>query len=684
MADALVIVESPAKAKTINKILGQNYEVASSMGHIMDLPGNSFGVDVENNFKPEYVIIPGRKTVVKKLKAYCKDKSYIYLATDPDREGEAISYHLAELLGKNKNVSRVAFNEITDKAVLEAFSKPGKIDMDKVNSQQARRILDRIVGYELSPLLWRKVGRGLSAGRVQSVAVRLIVEREREIRAFVPQEYWEIEAELEKRESIEHRAESIGQSAQKRFLAKLEKIDDKKADIKNKDQADKIVADLKGKDFVVDKIEKKEKQRLPYAPFTTSKLQQEAFNRLHFLSYKTMRVAQDLYEGIELGKEGHTGLITYMRTDSVRCSEESINEARSFIESAFGREFVPDTPNRYKSKKTAQGAHEAIRPTSAKRDPESIKEFLTDDQYKLYKLIWSKFVASQMKPARILVTTVGIKADSPSAKSRLAEADNYYFKATGSVELFKGWTIIYPEPQEKEQTFSELSEGELLNLIALIPSQHFTKPPARYTDGSLVKALEEDGIGRPSTYAPIIQTIVTRDYVRRQKGVFVPTELGEVVTDLLIEHFPVVLDVQFTANMENELDKVEEGRADWVGLLKEFYQPFSKTLAEAKIRMKDLKREVIPSSEVCNKCGMPMVIKWGRRGKFLSCSGFPNCKNAKSITSGVKCPQGDCGGELIERRSKRGMFYGCTNYPKCKFTSRTLPSDKEITDGTIH
>ncbi|MCM8778692.1 MAG: type I DNA topoisomerase [Candidatus Omnitrophica bacterium] len=649
MDRGLVIVESPAKAKTINKILGRDYVVESSMGHVMDLRGSSMSVEIENNFKPHYSIIPGKKKIIDRLKKIAKDKRALYLATDPDREGEAISWHLSNLLGKDKEIRRVIFHEITPGAVREAFQNPTTINMDLVRAQQARRILDRIVGYSLSPLLWRKVGRGLSAGRVQSVAVKLIVDREKEIRNFIPQEYWEIEAELQRKHQ-----EQI-------FKAKLEKIGEEKAEIKNKEFADDLVEKIKKEKFIVERIELKQKKRNPQPPFITSRLQQEAFNRLNFSTEKTMRVAQQLYEGIDLGKEERIGLITYIRTDSVRISESSLRELRQFIQERFGRDYLPSTPHQYKSKKSAQEAHEAIRPTSVWREPNKIKEFLTPEQFALYELIWRKFVFSQMSPAVFEVVDVNI------------QAGKYIFSAGGSKLIFPGYLTIYREEEMGGNILPPLAEGEELDLLNLVPSQHFTKPPPHYSDATLVKALEEKGIGRPSTYAPIIQTIITRNYVRREKGYFYPTEIGMVVTELLEESFPEILNLSFTAEMEERLDEVEEGKVDWVNLLHEFYEPFKRKLNIAQVSMREVRKEVVATDQFCEECGRPMVIKWGRKGKFLSCSGYPECKNAKPITTGVKCPVENCGGELVERKSRKGVFYGCSYYPHCKFTARKLP-----------
>ncbi|MDP2921733.1 MAG: type I DNA topoisomerase [Candidatus Omnitrophota bacterium] len=666
MAKSLVIVESPAKASTINKILGKNFTVSSSMGHVMDLPKSKMGIDIKNDFEPEYIMIPGKKKIVDALKKAAEGKDNIYLATDPDREGEAISWHLAKLLGKKKNIYRIAFHEINRTAIEAAITKPGKIDKNMVDAQQARRVLDRLVGYSISPLLWRKVGKGLSAGRVQSVAVRLIVDRENEIRMFVPEEYWEIEAELKKK-NLEN----------SRFIAKLDRIEDKKIDLKKKDDTDNLVTELQKAQFTVASVDKKEKRKYASSPFTTSKLQQEAFYKLRFQAYKTMKVAQQLYEGLPLGSEGNVGLITYMRTDAVRVSKESQDLARKYILEKYGAEFVPSAPNVYKSKKSAQEAHEAIRPALPLREPASVREFLTADQYKLYTLIWNRFISSQMTPAVFNVVSVEIKAG------------RCIFKAVGSQKVFQGFSVVYEENEDvkdEEKLLPSLEAGELLDLLKLNPSQHFTKSPPRYSDASLVKALEEDGIGRPSTYAPIIQTIIFRNYVKRKEGYFTPSELGMVVTDLLKKSFPKILDLEFTAKMEEELDEIEEGREKSEDVLKRFYTPFEKDVEHAKVNMRKVKGEAVKTSEICEKCGKPMVIKWGRLGRFLSCSDFPNCRFAKAIPTGVKCPEPGCGGMLVERRSKRGRhFYGCSNYPNCHHISRRLPSqdneDSAVVEG---
>ncbi len=662
MSKALVIVESPAKAKTINKFLGNKFIVTASMGHIIDLPKSKLGVDVDNDFKPQYIVMKDRKKNLTALKKDAKGTSAVYLAADPDREGEAISWHLQGALAeKDRKFYRVEFDEITKEAVTNAFKHPREINMNLVNAQQARRILDRIVGYTLSPLLWKKVSRGLSAGRVQSVAVRLIVEREDEIKRFNPREYWDIIAELKRK----------GDEPGSKFTAKLDKYNDKKVDVTTKFDAEKITADLSHSAFTVSDIKESKKRKNPYPPFTTSKLQQEAFNKLRFAGARTMHIAQGLYEGVDIGDEGSVGLITYMRTDSVKISKEASVEAKQYILDKFGREYYPEVPNTYKSRKSAQEAHESIRPTLPLREPGVVKQYLNPDQLKLYTLIWNRFIASQMAQAVYSQTSVDIKAG------------DYIFKASSTRVVFDGYTIVYELGKDKDESseesgarLPELSQNEALDLLGLVPSQHFTKPPPRYSDASLIKALEELGIGRPSTYAPTIHTITTRDYVTRDAGYFRPTELGAIVTKLLMKHFPKVLDVEFTAKLEDELDGIEEGKVDWVMVLKGFYSPFIQSVEQAKIEMEDVKKELIETDDICEKCGKPMVIKWGRNGKFLSCSDYPTCKNAKSITTGVKCPTG-CGGELVARKSRRGNFYGCSSYPKCNYISKKLPNEAE-------
>ncbi len=656
----LVIVESPAKSKTINKILGKDYKVLASMGHIIDLPSSKMGIDFENEFTPEYTVMKGRKKYLASLKKEAKDATAIYLAADPDREGEAICWHLKNQLEKGKlKVYRVSFDEITEKVVKEAFKHPRQLDMRKVNAQQARRILDRIVGYSLSPLLWKKVTRGLSAGRVQSVAVKLIVQREDAIRSFKTEEYWSIEALLNKKEAL---------SKEEAFKAKLVKHKGEKIHIPDEKSAGLIIERLKNEKFIVTDISKKNKKSHPRSPYTTSVLQQDAFNKLNFSASKTMRTAQSLYEGIELGEEGSVGLITYMRTDSVRISNDAQEEVRRFITGKYGDKYCPEKPLVYRSRKGAQEAHEAIRPTLPLRPPEEVARYLKSDEVKLYELIWKRFVASQMASALFSVLAVNI------------DAGDYRFRAGGGQLIFDGFLRVYGGFVEGEGEMTKippLEAGEETLLEELLPAQHFTKPPPRYTDASLVKDLEEKGIGRPSTYAPIIRTIIDRHYIKRSGRSLVPTDLGELVNRLLVENFPGIVDDEFTAEMEKELDEIEEGEKERLEVLKDFYGPFTKNLEKAKEKISSVKRQEIATDEVCGECGRPMVIKWGRRGRFLSCSGFPTCKNAKSMSTGVKCPVEGCGGDLVERKSKRGMFYGCTNYPKCTYTSKNLPSGVE-------
>ena len=665
MSKNLVIVESPTKAKTLSKFLDKSYKIEACSGHIRDLPKSKMGVDIDKGFKPHYVIIAKKRKIVSLLKKEAKDKESIYLACDPDREGEAICWHITKVLDEKANFFRVSFNELTKDVVLEAFKNPSKIDIKKVNAQQARRILDRIVGYELSPLLWKKVSRGLSAGRVQSVALNFVVERERQIQSFIPEQYWEIEAKLKKKDTVSDLVE---------FIAKLVKIKDKKVKIKNEKEATDIINELKNATFVISEIKKKEQKRYPKPPFITSTLQQEAFNKLKFTASKTMRIAQELYEGIDMGEEGNVGLITYMRTDSVSVSEVALKKTQDFIEERYGKEYLPDKIRRYKSKKSAQGAHEAIRPTSVERIPDKIKEFLSEEQFRLYTLIWDRFVASCMKEARISITVVSIKAKE------------YLFKTTGSEVLFDGFmTIFKDEIEQDKKILPPLKQDEELDLIELIPSQHFTQPPARFTDASLIRKLEEEDIGRPSTYAPTIRTIIDRHYVRREKNYLIPTDLGTIVNDLLVENFPNILDVKFTAKMEEELDKIEQGKMDKEDVLKRFYQPFIKDLELAKVKMRNVKKEVILTDQICEICGRPMVIKWSRRGRFLSCSGFPECKNARPLTTGIRCPVEGCGGMLVERHTRYGKtFYGCTNFPKCKYVTNKLPEiDKRKASGDL-
>ncbi len=657
----LVIVESPAKAKTIQKYLGKNYEVVASMGHIRDLPKSKLGVDVEDHFKPVYVEIKGKEDLVKTLKKEAKKSDKIYLATDPDREGEAISWHLAQMLGMDlKEANRVTFNEITKTGIHNGMDAPRTIDQNLVDAQQARRILDRIVGYKLSPFLWKKVRKGLSAGRVQSVAVRLIVDRELEIRAFKAKEYWTVDAKL------------LAQGSRSAFGAKLHSKDNKKLTINNKEEADQVLADLKDAPFVVSSVKTGLRKRSPAPPFTTSTLQQDASNKLGFQARRTMKAAQELYEGVEINEIGAVGLITYMRTDSLRVSQEAVDEASQFILSNYGKNYLPQSPRVYKSKNNAQDAHEAIRPTMPSLTPAQVKPNLTADQYKLYKLIWERFIASQM--ANALLDTVS--AD--------VAANNYLFKASGYSVRFDGFTVLYDVPQKEEDEGSSgmlpmLQAGDPLKVKDLQGNQHFTQPPARYTEASLIKALEENGIGRPSTYAPTITTILTRGYVEREAKSLKPTVLGEVTTKLMEEQFSNIVDVEFTANMERYLDKVEEGTTDWVKTLEEFYGDFAKTLEKAEENMSGT-RVKIPDEEtdvVCDLCGRKMVIKVGRFGKFLACPGFPECKNTKKLVqeTGGFCPV--CGGKVLAKKSKNGKgYYGCEHNPKCPF----MTWDKPLTD----
>lgn len=673
MPEYLVIVESPAKAKTIVKILGPNFKVKASMGHIRDLPKNELGINVENNFEPKYVLMATRKKIISELKQIAKKADRVYLAPDPDREGEAIAWHLEKALSLTEDkIYRVSFNEITKQAVQAAFDHPRKVDMQRVNSQQTRRILDRIVGYKISPLLWKKVGKGLSAGRVQSVALRLICEREQEIRAFVPKEYWSITAFLQQTTDMAPI-----------FTAKLDKYKNEKLEIETEAQTRKILEDLNGVSYVVGEIKKTNKIQRPQPPFKTSLLQQASVNKLKFSVQKTMLLAQQLYEGIELGEEGMVGLITYMRTDSANVSVVAQEEVRNYIANQYGKDYIPAKPNIYKSKKSAQEGHEAIRPTYMKYTPENVKEYLNADQFKLYNLIWERFLSSQMAPAQLKVTSVQINAN------------DYQFKTSGTEVVFKG-CLIFDEQRKQEKIQNDISEinpedeesddqvirelpapvlntGEDLLLQKLAEKQHFTKPPARFTEATLVKALEERDIGRPSTYAPIIQTIIFRDYVIKDRARLFPTELGETVNEILVKSFPDIIDVAFTANMESQLDLIEEGKADWVKILDNFYKPFMETLEHAAQTMKTVKRQPKPIDEYCELCKKQLVERVGRYGKFIACSGYPECKYTRPIDSGVVCPNEGCGGSLVQRKSKKGKtFFGCSNYPECKFTATSL------------
>jgi DNA topoisomerase-1 len=748
--NALVIVESPAKAKTIHKILGKEYVVKASIGHIKDLPAKEIGVDVENNFTPQYTVIPGKEKIIRELRKASRESDTVFLAPDPDREGEAIAWHIATEIADRKakspngKVFRIIFNEITEKAVREAISNPQKIDMRKVDAQQARRVLDRLVGYNLSPLLWRKVRRGLSAGRVQSVTVRLIVDREREIEAFLQEEYWSMNAEFEG-------------SKLPVFWARLSKIDrvspagstkpekEQRFLIPDEAAAQEIAGDLRDKTFVLKTIERKQRKRMPYPPFITSTLQQEAARKLRFTAKKTMMVAQQLYEGIELGEEGSVGLITYMRTDSHRVASEAQEWARALIGVVYGKEYVPEKPPFYKSKTSAQEAHEAIRPTYADKKPETIKRFLSKDQYALYSLIWNRFLSSQMSPAQLEQTTFIINNVATPSLSRVdaevseqertgqtRESSLYEFRTTGTVVRFEGFMALYTESkddveEENGLTLPALKEGESLKLLNLLPKQHFTQPPPRYSEATLVKALEEKGIGRPSTYATILSTIQERKYVQKTDGKFSPTELGIVVNDYLVERFQELIDVKFTATMEDELDHIEDGKLKWEKVVKDFYKPFHSDLTKALETVGKVKPQDIPTDIVCEKCGLPMVKRWGRHGRFMACTGFPNCKNTKpilqegedsngqkgeenyqqtdqqcekcgspmvirsgrygkfiacsqypeckntkAISTGIKCPQD--GGDLVEKRSRRGkQFWSCSNYPQCTFATWYKP-----------
>ncbi len=730
MAKSLIIVESPAKARTITKYLGRGYQVLASVGHVKDLPKSKLGIDVEHEFQPHYVVIRGKSKFLNEIKAQAKKADKVFLAPDPDREGEAIAWHIAEELnGKANNVYRVLFNEITESAIKRALESPGAIDMKKVNAQQARRVLDRIVGYMLSPLLWKKVRRGLSAGRVQSVAVRIICEREAEREAFQPVEYWTITAHLQ------------GQNPPM-FEARLQEFQGAPLEIHTQEEADRALRALQTAQFTVAAVEKTEKRRNPPPPFITSRLQQEASRKLRFTAKKTMMLAQRLYEGIEIGKEGPVGLITYMRTDSTRVSNEAQAEAADVIRARFGDRYLPPKPNVYKTPKAAQEAHEAIRPTSAQRDPEAVKQFLEPDLYKLYKMIWNRFLASQMTKGLDEATKVDI------------QAGEYLFRATGTVEKFDGFRRVYVEgtdatepgqgtagrqattDDEEGKRLPELTVGEHLTVVegeelGILPKQHFTQPPPRYNEALLIRELEEKGIGRPSTYATIISTIQDRHYVEKEDGRFKPTELGRMVNERLITYFPRIFDVAFTARMEAELDEIEEGEKNWVSTVSEFYTPFTKDLGDAEHNMEDLKGKEEPTDIVCDKCGANMVIKWGRHGHFLACPAYPTCKNTKPFTKdesgtitiveqpqettgevcekcgnpmvlkqgrfggflacsnypdckttkplslGVKCPAEGCTGDLVQRRTKKGrVFYSCSRYPTCTFAIWSKPINR--------
>jgi DNA topoisomerase I len=651
-AGTLVIVESPSKAKTIHKYLGDDYIISSSVGHIIDLPKSRLAIDIANNFKPEYITIRGKAKILKELKKQAAGVSRVLLATDPDREGEAISWHLSNALAdKNSDIKRIEFNEITEYAVKEAVNHAREINLDLVNAQQARRILDRIVGYFISPILWRKVKKGLSAGRVQSVALKVICDREREINNFIPEEYWSIDADLS--------------HGNKKFRAQLALYRNEKVRIKNRGEVETILEYLKSKPFVVKEVKVQERKRKPSGPFITSKLQQEAANKLGFTSQKTMIIAQQLYEGIDLSAEGSTGLITYMRTDSTRVAVSALESVRSYISTAFGAGYLPESPNYYANKKSAQDAHEAIRPTNLHLEPESIKGDLTRDQYRIYDLIWRRFIASQMTPEVSETTTAGI------------EAGDYLFRATGSRVLFKGFTAVDKADKTERSMLPHLSMGDSVQVLEFLPEQHFTAPLPRYNDASLVKFLEESGIGRPSTYAPTISTLVKRYYVTRSGRQLVPTVLGNIVNDIMAKHFTSLVSVDFTANMEDRLDHIEDAKTDWVQMLEEFYGPFKSTLDQAELNIEEMKGILDEVTDIdCELCGRKMVKKLGKYGFFLACQGFPECRNAKSLPLG-KCPL--CGeGDVVKRSSKKGKggaFYACSKYPGCEFFTRDNPTD---------
>lgn len=658
----LVIVESPHKAKTIKRFLSGDYEVVASMGHLRDLPKSKLGVDIEHDFQPQYVNIKDKEPLIKEIKKKAKASDHVYLAGDPDREGEAISWHLAQLLGLDMNdKNRVTFNEITASGIKAGMSNPRTIDLNLVNAQQARRILDRIVGYKLSPFLWRKIRKGLSAGRVQSVAVKMICDREAEIKAFVSKEYWTVDAKF------------LAGTSRKAFAAKLNTVDGAKPELNSKEDADAVLKRLEGAEFTVEKVRKSVHKKTPAAPFTTSTLQQEASKKLGFQGRRTMKAAQELYEGLEIKDFGAVGLITYMRTDSLRISDEARAAAHDYIAAAFGEKYIPDTPRKYKTKSGAQDAHEAIRPTHPELTPDAVKDSgVTSDQYKLYKLIWERFIASQMSNCLMDTVSVDISANGCA------------FKATGYSVKFDGFTVLYEETKdeedEKKNVLPEISKGDLLKVKALEGTQHFTQPPARYTEATLVKAFEETGIGRPSTYVPTITTILNRNYVERDGKQLKPTSLGEVTNELMSEHFDKIVDVKFTANMETDLDKVESGKKSWVKTLQDFYGEFNKELSEAEVSMEG-KRVKVPdeaTDQVCEICGKPMVIKIGRYGKFMACSGFPECTNTKKIVTetGGFCPF--CGKRVLLKKSKKGKkYYGCEDNPTCSFMTWDLPVEEK-------
>ncbi len=671
MAKSLVIVESPAKAKTIKNYLGKDFSVEASSGHLIDLPKNKLGVDIENDFKPQYEVIKNKKKYLAKLEKAAKNADKVYLASDPDREGEAIAWHIADQLGIKDKSYRILIHEITEKAIKESINSPTTLSEDKFDAQQARRVLDRLVGYQVSPLLWKKVRRGLSAGRVQSVALRIVVEREREIEKFITKEYWSIEGDFL----------PINSGDQNPFSANLIRFDSNKVEIGSEQEAANIVNQIKNNDYHVSSVDKKERTRKAQPPFITSTLQQEASRKLRFSVKKTMAIAQKLYEGIELGAVGPMGLITYMRTDSVRISDQALSESRKYIMDKYGNKYLPEKPSLYKVKKSAQDAHEAIRPTSFDFSPDKIKAHLAGDEFELYKLVWQRFLASQMTPIIYDQTSIEIKSEKAA------------FRTTGSIIKFEGFSKVYIEGKEEDEQNGEddekklpkLSKDQGLSLKDLKMEQHFTQPPPRFSESSLVRELEEKGIGRPSTYSSIISTIQDREYVKRENRKLKPTVLGKSVNDMLIDGFPEILDVKFTADMEDKLDKVEQGSINWVELLKDFYKVFSQRLLQADDKMRSLRRDGVPAGIDCNECGAPMIIKWGKRGEFLSCSKYPECKNAKPFNydedgnikvvekvqpevSDINCDK--CGKPMVIRQSRYGKFYGCSGYPGCKNIKR--------------
>ena len=654
MTNKLVIVESPAKARTIGKFLGRGYKVEASNGHVRDLPKSQMGVDVDNNFEPRYITIRGRGEILDRIRKMARTASKIYLATDPDREGEAISWHLAYVLGIDASEAcRVEFHEITSKAVKSAIKVARPIDMDLVNAQQARRVLDRLVGYKISPLLWQKVKKGLSAGRVQSVATRMICDREREIEEFVPEEFWVLTGRF--------------RCAGAELGARLITLGGEQEHVSTREEAERALELMRAQSYRVSAVRRGEKRKNPAAPFTTSNMQQEASRKLGFTTQKTMQIAQQLYEGVELAGEGMQGLISYIRTDSTRVSDEAVAAVRDMIGQRYGAEYLPETPNTYKSRKTAQDAHEAIRPTDVSRVPESIKDSLTRDQFKLYKLVYSRFVSSQMTPAVYDTLSVDI-AGGPVV-----------MRFTGTRKKFAGFTVVYEESvddevEEKDVRLPDITEGMELELTDAQGDQRFTQPPPRYTEASLVRELEEKGIGRPSTYAPTITTIIARGYIARENRRLMPTELGTIVTDLMKQYFSNIVDLTFTANMEEELDEVEEGKRDWHAVIGEFYGPFSETLENAEKNMEKVQIVDQVSDVVCDKCGAMMVYKMGRYGKFLACPNFPECRNTKALLKEIDAPCPKCGGKLLERMSHKGRkFYGCEHYPDCDFVSWDMP-----------